>query len=114
MTTPPLTAWETTVTILALSAGILLTRFLPFLLFSRCDKLPASVRYLGGALPHASMALLLVYCLKDVSPTLAPHGLPEALAIAFTAGLHLWRNNLLASITGGTLCYMALVQWVFC
>ncbi|MCC8191288.1 MAG: AzlD domain-containing protein [Planctomycetes bacterium] len=99
--------------ILALAAGIMLTRFLVFLLFSERKALPAPVRYLGAALPHASMALLLVYCLRHVSPFRSPYGLPEALAVLITAGLHLWKNNVLVSIAGGTVFYMALVQFLF-
>ncbi|HCE74249.1 MAG TPA: branched-chain amino acid transporter AzlD, partial [Lachnospiraceae bacterium] len=41
------------------------------------------------------------------------HGLPELLAIAVTAGLHLWKKNMLLSIAGGTIVYMLLVQLVF-
>lgn len=106
--------WQTFVTAAALAAGIMATRFVPFILFSkRKAGLPPVVRYLGGALPHASMAMLLVYCVKDVSPTTAPHGLPEALGILFTGALHLWKKNVLASIAGGSLFYMFLVQRVF-
>lgn len=111
--TPPLGNLETFVTVLALAAGIALTRFLPFLLFSEKRKLPAGIRYLGAALPHASMAMLLVYCLKHVAPTRPPHGLPEVLGLVFTALLHLWRGNVLLSIAGGTVFYMLLVQRVF-
>ena len=111
--TQPLDNLHTLITVVALAVGIMLTRFIPFLLFSRKDKLPAGILYLGGALPHASMTLLLVYCLKDVS-ILAPHrGAPEGLAILFTALVHLWKKNVLASIAGGTLFYMFLVQKVF-
>ncbi len=110
---PPLPAWETFATYLALAAGIMLPRFIPFLLFSRRERLPAAIVYLGGALPHAAMALLLVYCLKSVTPGTYPHGLPEAAALLFTAGLHLWRKNVLLSIAGGTLFYMFLVQQIF-
>ncbi|MFR7534762.1 MAG: AzlD domain-containing protein, partial [Oscillospiraceae bacterium] len=35
------------------------------------------------------------------------------IAIAVTAGLHLWRRNSLLSIAGGTIIYMLLVQVVF-
>jgi branched-subunit amino acid transport protein AzlD len=35
------------------------------------------------------------------------------IALAFTIGLHLWKNNSLLSIGGGTLLYMLLVQMVF-
>lgn len=108
-----LSDWHTFVTAVALALGIMATRFTPFLLFSRKDKLPQWVLYLGGALPHASMAMLLVYCLKDVTPLRYAHGMPEILAVLFTAGIHLWRKNVLLSIAGGTLFYMMLVQHVF-
>ena len=41
------------------------------------------------------------------------HGLPEAIAVAVTAGLHLWRRSTLLSILAGTAVYMLLVQLVF-
>ena len=41
------------------------------------------------------------------------HGLPEAIAIIVTAVLHRWKGQMLLSIAGGTICYMALVQTVF-
>ncbi len=105
--------WETFVTAAALALGIMATRFLPFLLFSDRGRIPRVIVYLGGALPHASMAMLLVYCLKDASPAQAPHGLPEALGLLFTGALYLWRRNVLLGIGGGTAFYMFLVQKVF-
>ena len=50
---------------------------------------------------------------KNVSILSGTHGLPELLAIAVTAGLHLWKKNMLLSIAGGTVVYMLLVQLVF-
>ena len=41
------------------------------------------------------------------------HGLPEAIAVAVTAGLHLWKRSTLLSILVGTAVYMLLVQLVF-
>lgn len=108
-----LPGWEILAMFLALAAGIHLTRFLPFLLFANREKLPATVQYLGGALPHACMAFLLVYCLRNTNLLAAPHGLPEAVALAATVLLHLWRKNALLSIAAGTVVYMALVQAVF-
>lgn len=105
--------WQTFVTALCMALGIMATRFIPFLLFSSKDKLPRVILYLGRALPHASMTMLLVYCLKGVSLVDAPHGAPEALGILFTALLHIWRWNVLLSIAGGTIFYMLLVQRVF-
>lgn len=111
--TPHLSNWHTFLTAAALAAGIMATRFIPFLLFSRKTTLPAWILYLGGALPHASMAMILVYCLKAVTPLQYSHGAPEAIALVVTAGLHLWRKNVLLSIVGGTALYMILVQRVF-
>jgi len=59
------------------------------------------------------MGLLVVYCLKNVNILTGSHGLPEFLAIAFVVALHLWKRQMLLSISGGTVCYMLLVQIVF-
>ena len=88
-------------------------RFLPFLLFGGSKKVPAFVSYLGRVLPYAIMGMLVVYCLKGVSWTNPPHGVPELLAILAVVGLHLWKRNALLSIGAGTVLYMLLVQLVF-
>ena len=92
--------------------GTMSTRFLPFLIFSGKRETPAFVQYLGRALPSATFALLVVYCLRytDVA---AHFALPEIIALAATAGLHLWKRQMLLSIAGGTAVYMLLVQMVF-
>lgn len=87
-------------------------RFAPFLLFSRGDA-PPVIRRLGELLPGATMAMLVVYCLRKISLAAAPHGAPELIAEAVTVGLHIWRKNTLLSIVAGTVCYMVLVQNVF-
>ena len=38
---------------------------------------------------------------------------PQLLAAAVTALLHLWKRSTLLSIAGGTLCCMLLTQFVF-
>ena len=88
-------------------------RFLPFVIFSGDRPTPPYIVYLGKVLPYAIMGMLVVFCLKGVSLTAAPHGIPEFLACAVTALLHIWRRNTLVSIVGGTAVYMALVQLVF-
>lgn len=90
----------------------MLTRFVPFLLFSG-KKTPQFIQYLGQALPGAIFGMLVVYCLKGVNPMVYSHGLPEALAILVTVALHLWKRQMLISIAGGTVCYMLLLQFVF-
>lgn len=97
----------------AMTAGTLLTRFLPFLLFPAGKKTPRFVDYLGKTLPFATMGLLVVYCLKGVSLQAAPHGIPELLAVVLIVVLHRWKGNSLLSIGAGTVFYMFLVQAVF-
>lgn len=97
------------ITIAACTAATMLTRFLPFLIFSSKDQQPPEVvRYLGRVLPAAIFGMLIVYCLTSGS-----HGIPEAIAIGVTVALHKWKHQTLVSIAGGTLCYVLLVQMVF-
>ena len=91
----------------------MLLRFLPFVIFSGRKATPPFVAYLGKVLPYAIMAMLVVYCLRHIQFAAAPHGLPEVIACAAVAALHLWKRNTLLSIVGGTACYMLLVQLVF-
>lgn len=93
--------------------GTLITRFLPFAVFPAGRPTPGYIRYLGKVLPAAVFGLLVVYCLRNVDLLAGSHGLPEAIAIAVVAGLHLWKRQMLLSIAGGTVCYMLLVQLVF-
>ena len=101
------------ITIGLCAAATMLTRFLPFLVFSAKRPTPKYIQYLGRALPGAIFAMLVVYCLKDVSILSGSHGLPELIAIAVTIALHLWKKQLLLSVAAGTICYMLLVQMVF-
>ena len=99
-----LTPFQTVAIILAVAAGTQITRWLPFWLFPEKKDPPAVVLYLGRVLPAAVMGLLVVYCLKNVSWTAAPHGLPELLSIAAVAVLHRWKGNVLLSIAGARRC----------
>ena len=89
-----------------------LLRALPFLIFSG-KQTPRFIQYLGKYLPYAIMGMLVIYCLKEVRPLAYPYGLPELIAIAIVALLHIWKRNTLLSIVSGTVAYMLLVQLVF-
>ncbi|MCH9275505.1 branched-chain amino acid transporter permease [Bifidobacterium amazonense] len=108
-----MTFWQSVVTIAVVALGTILTRFVPFLLFPESKEPPRFIRYLGNVLPYAMTGLLVVYSLKDVSLVSGSHGIPEAIAMLAIIGLHLWKKNMLLSIAGGTILYMALVQLVF-
>lgn len=99
--------------IAAMALATMVTRFLPFVLFPAGKETPKYIEYLGKSLPYATMGLLVVYCLKGVTVTAAPFGLPEALAIVGIVLLHCWKRNSLLSIGAGTVWYMILVQIVF-
>lgn len=102
------------VSIIAVAAAVtMILRFLPFVVFGRGKKTPSYITYLSSVLPYAIMGMLVVYCLKDVGITEAPHGLPELIAGSAVVGLHLWKKNTLLSITAGTVAYMLLIQFVF-
>ena len=97
--------------ILIMAALTAALRFLPFVMFSKGT--PKTIVYLGNLLPNAIMAMLVVYCLKNVSFAAGSHGIPEALGVLLVAVLHKWKHNMLLSILGGTGAYMVLVQAVF-
>ena len=100
-------------TIAVVAIGTMVTRFLPFLIFPAGKPTPKYIQYLGRVLPGAVFGLLVVYCLKNVSFLTGSHGIPEAIAIAVVALLHLWKKQILLSVAGGTICYMLLVQTIF-
>lgn len=101
------------IAVLVIAAAVIATRACPFLLFPVGKETPKAILYLGNTLPYALMALLVVYCLKGVSVLAYPHGIPELIAIAVVAVLHLWKKNTLLSIGVGTALYMFFVQTIF-
>jgi len=108
-----MTLTQLLITIAMVSLGTIITRFLPFILFPAGRTTPKYIQYLGRVLPPAALGLLVIYCLKDVDFAGAAHGLPELIAMALVTALHFWKKNTLLSIAAGTVCYMALVQFMF-
>lgn len=90
---------------------ILATRAFPFVLFSRKDP-PRAIRFVERFIPPMVMAILVVYCLKDIHWATWPSGGRELAAIAVVAGLHIWKKNAMLSIFGGTAFYMLLLAVV--
>ena len=117
-----MTTIQSVLTIAAVAAGTMLTRFLPFILFPEGKTPPACItskkqapeyiRYLGRALPSAIFGMLVIYCLKD-SFSNGSYAFPEVTAGIFTIMLHKWRKNTLLSIGAGTVLYMFLIQNYF-
>lgn len=108
-----LSTGEALASIAVMALVTFLTRAMPFLLFDRGDEPPAIILYLGRVLPPAIIAMLIVYCLKGVTFMTLGGWLPAAISCVVVVLLHLWKENDLLSIFGGTVLYMGLVQGVF-
>ena len=109
-----MTTFQMGLTIAVCTAATMLTRFLPFLIFSSKDQQPPKVvQYLGRVLPAAIFGMLILYCLKSVTPFAGSHGNPEAIVFALFIAFFFLKHQTLVSITGGTVCYVLLVQLVF-
>lgn len=104
---------HTTFTIAVIALVTAALRFLPFLLFRENQKTPPVLAYLGKVLPYAIMGMLVVYCLKGITPTAAFYGIPEFIGCTVVALLPIRKRNTLLSIGTGTICYMLLVQFIF-
>lgn len=94
----------------AMALTTIALRALPFLVFGK--RTPKYISYLGKVLPQALIALLVVYCLKDVSVTVRPFGLPELIAGISVIAMQAWRRNAVLSILLGTVIYMALIRLI--
>jgi branched-subunit amino acid transport protein AzlD len=108
-----MTLTQQIITIGLCALATMLTRFLPFFVFSSQKEPPRFIKYIGSALPGATFGMLVVYCLKGVSLTSYSYGLPELIGVLVVIAIHLWKRKMLLSIASGTIIYMLLVQLVF-
>lgn len=108
-----MTLTEQIITISMVILGTMITRFLPFLVFSTSKPTPKYIQYLGKYLPGAVFGMLVIYCLKNVSIFTGSHGIPELISIIFVIMLHIYKRQMLLSIAGGTILYMLLIQFIF-
>ena len=99
------------IAVMALITALL--RFLPFLIFKGKASTPPLVEKLGRLLPSAVIAMLVVYCMKDVNFSATAGYLPAIIASLLVGVLHIWKRNTLLSVISGTVSYMLLVQFVF-
>ncbi|MDD7281662.1 MAG: AzlD domain-containing protein [Erysipelotrichaceae bacterium] len=84
-------------------------RALPFLISDRMKIKSQKLEFLGRILPPAIMAVLLVYCLKDVPSDFIGIGIAKLAGVLVTGISYIWKNNSFLSIILGTLCYMLLI-----
>lgn len=94
--------------ILVSAAATLFMRVLPFTILGKRKQIPEKIRYLGRILPAAIMAVLIVYCLKEVPTEFLSGGYKKLIAAAVCVVLHVWKKNTFVSIIGSTVVYMLL------
>ncbi len=104
---------ELLITALVIAAATLIIRFLPFEIIRKSIAERKYIKFLGDMMPYSMIALLVIYCLKDVNLIKYPYGIPELISIAIIIILHIFKRNVIISIGAGTIIYMFLVQAVF-
>ena len=98
-----------------LFAGMLatmLTRFLPFIIFSSSRSKHPNIMYLSRVLPSASMALLVVYVYRNLSLASETFNSTIIASVSVIILQLIFKNSLISMVIG-TLIYMAFVQQWF-
>ena len=101
---------KTLIIILISAACTLFLRALPFVFLGGKKKIPKKIEYLGKVLPPAIMAVLIIYCLKDVPYQMTGTGILKLIAAAAVALSYIWKGSSFFSIILGTGIYMGLLQ----
>lgn len=104
---------EILITALMIVIGTAFLRFLPFFIINKSLSENKYVQFLGKMLPYSMIALLVIYCIKDINIIKFPYGLPEIISIAVVIVFQIVKRNVLISIGLGTVIYMFLVQVIF-
>lgn len=104
---------EILITALMIVIGTAFLRFLPFFIINKSLSENKYVQFLGRILPYSMIALLVIYCIKDINIIKFPYGLPEIISIIVVAIFQIVKRNVLISIGLGTVVYMFLVQVIF-
>lgn len=84
-------------------------RALPFLFLARLRR-SAALAHLGEVLPLGMMTILVMYALHDTRIFDLRESVPVALALAVTAGVHLWRGSPVLSLLSGTTVHVVLAS----
>lgn len=106
--------YEKSILIIAIvSIVTLLLRLIPFIIFNGKKEVPKIITYLSNVLPFSIMAMLVVYCYKEIYILSTPYGITELFAGVTVVLVHLWKKNTLISIIIGTVFYMILIQLIF-
>lgn len=86
-----------------------LLRTLPFLLFKE-KELPEWLKKIEKKLPMTIMAVLIVYCLKDLKTQMTTLFFPYFLACLTVVFTYKWKKNTFLSIILSTVVYMIFIR----
>lgn len=86
-----------------------LLRALPFALLAPLQE-SRLLPYLGDRLAVGVMVILVIYTLQGLDLLRPSVAVPAAIALAVTAGLHLWRGSMVLSLVAGTLTHVVLAS----
>ena len=87
-------------------------RSLPFIAVKGERKMPVWLDKLGQILPSAIMAVLIIYCLKDVGDDFGRIGISKILAVIVVAITYKWKHNTFISIGAGTAFCMLMLYFL--
>ena len=86
-------------------------RFLPFLFFR--ERVPDRIVRLGKILPSCAMAMLVVFCLKNIRFDQVGNFAPEIIASFLAVLLYKWKHSAALAIVLSTAAYMWMIQKLF-
>ena len=72
--------------------------------------MPEWLERLGAALPPAIMAVLIVYCLKDIPTDFRTAAVPKLTGVLVTVIAYKLKHNTLIGLVAGTAVYMLLMR----
>lgn len=100
------------VTALAIAVSITVAlRAAPFIARSGVKDSPL-LADLGRWMPLGAVTILAVYCLSLIDVAGPGHGAGPLAGVAVTAGVHLWRRNVVLSIVAGTAVCLVVTNWL--
>lgn len=94
--------------ILTIAIANFITRFIAYFLIPKKVKIPNIISYLSDILPSAIIAMIIVYCLKDIN--LMVDGFKELIGVIVVAIFQILFKVPIISIIAGVGVYMFLVQ----
>ena len=95
------------------AAGIAMafTRLIPHIAFAKRD-LPDIVKFFEKYLPYSLMVILFAFFMSTVKFLKYPFGLPEILALIVGGILQFWKNNIILSLSIGSILYLFVVRYI--